>query len=77
MRLLSGTTTADPVGFDVALAGDLAWVLACLVIQVPVPPLHHWVAPFCQDRLTLPLLAAFSSTDRAAPFVAHAAVASH
>ena len=69
MRLLSGTTTTDPVGFDVALAGDPAWVQACLVIQDPVPSLHHWVAPFCQDRLTLPLLAAFSSTDSAQVFV--------
>lgn len=75
VRLLFGATQADPVGFDAALACDLAWVQACLVIQVPVPPLHHWVITVCQDRVLLTrLLVALCSTDRAARFPARAVV---
>ena len=75
VRLLSGTTVADPVGFDTTLAGNLVGVQACLGIQLPVPVLHHWVLAVCHNRLALVrLLAVLCSTYRAAAFVARAVV---
>ena len=75
VRLLSGTTMADPVGFDAALAGDLVGVEPCLIVQLPIPALHHWMPAFCQGRVTLlGLLAVLCTTNRAAAFLACAAV---
>ena len=59
-----------PVGNLPASASDVAGVQASLVIQLPIPVLHHWVLAVCQKRMSLLALGSVASIEavRAAAF---------
>ena len=63
MRLPFGAAVTYPVGTFPASASDLAGVQASLVIQLPVPVLHHGVLAVCQKRMSLSGLGSVASIE--------------